>query len=120
MPAESWIDVGASEELSQGPVQQVVLGSARIALSYRDGQFGAISGVCNHVGGPLGEGTLYGEYVVCPRHYWKCHDRTGQREPGYEEDRVPACDMRVENGRVFVRSVPGPHSILLGHRQFAL
>ncbi len=105
MPVDSWIDVGASEELSQRPVQQVVVGSARIALTYSHGQFGAISGVCNHVGGPLGEGKLSGDYVVCPWHYWKFHCRTGEGEPGYEGDRVPAHDVRVENGRVLVRSI---------------
>lgn len=107
MQADSWVDVGASEELCQKPVQQVMLGRTRIALTYKDGQFGAISGVCNHVGGPLGEGVLSGDYVVCPWHYWKFHCRTGQGEPGFEEDRVPAHDVRVDNGRVLVRPVPG-------------
>lgn len=106
MPTDSWIDVGASEELSQRPVQQVMIGNIKIALTYRDGQFGAVSGVCTHVGGPLGEGNLSGEYVVCPWHYWKFHFRTGRGEPGYEEDRVPVHDVRVENGRVLIRSVP--------------
>ena len=106
MDVDSWIDVGASEELSRKPVQEVVLGRIKVALTYKDGQFGAISGVCNHVGGPLGEGNLDGDYVVCPWHYWKFHGRTGEGEPGYEEDRVPAHDVRVENGRVLVRGVP--------------
>jgi multimeric flavodoxin WrbA len=57
------------------------------------------------VGGPLGEGTLDGDYVVCPWHYWKFHCRTGEGEPGYEEDRVPAHDVRVANGRVLVNPV---------------
>jgi nitrite reductase/ring-hydroxylating ferredoxin subunit len=86
MPAESWIDVGASTELSQRPVQQVTLGKTKIALTYQDGKFGAISGVCNHAGGPLVEGTLSGDYVVCPWHYWKYHCRTGEGEPGFAAD----------------------------------
>ena len=106
MQTESWIDVGASEELSRRPVQQVLLGRTKIALTYKDGQFGAISGGCNHVGGPLGEGTLDGDYVVCPWHYWKFHGRTGVGEPGSEDDRVPAYEVRVDKGRVLVRSVP--------------
>ena len=92
MSDNSWVDVGTSAELGQRPVQEVLLGRTRIALTCKDGQFGAISGVCNHVGGPLGEGTLDGDYVVCPWHYWKFHRRTGEGEPGYEEDRVPAHD----------------------------
>ena len=106
MPPDSWIDVGDSAELGRKPVQQVSIGRARIALTFQDGQFGAISGVCNHVGGPLGEGRLDGDYVVCPWHYWKFHCRTGRGEPGFEDDRVPAHDVRVESGRVLVRSVP--------------
>ena len=105
MDNESWTDAGAVDELSQRPVQEMLIGRTRVALTYKDGQFGAISGVCNHVGGPLGKGTLDGDYVVCPWHYWKFHWQSGIGEPGFEADRVPAYDVRVENGRVFVRNV---------------
>jgi nitrite reductase/ring-hydroxylating ferredoxin subunit/multimeric flavodoxin WrbA len=97
-----WIDVGSSAELSRQPVQEVRAGAKRIALTFRDGEFGAISGTCNHVGGPLGHGTLDGEFVVCPWHYYKFHWRTGEGEPGYEADRVPSHDVKVEDGRVLV------------------
>jgi multimeric flavodoxin WrbA/nitrite reductase/ring-hydroxylating ferredoxin subunit len=106
MPGESWIDVGSSEELAGMPVQQVSLGRTKIALTCKDGAFGAISNVCNHVGGPLGLGKLDGDYVECPWHYWKFHRSTGKGEPGFESDCVPAHDVRVENGRVLVRSAP--------------
>jgi multimeric flavodoxin WrbA len=58
------------------------------------------------VGGPLGLGTLEGEYVTCPWHYWKFHRRTGEGEPGYEADKVPAHSVKVEGGRVFVSLEP--------------
>jgi nitrite reductase/ring-hydroxylating ferredoxin subunit/multimeric flavodoxin WrbA len=102
MDADSWIDVGAADELSRKPVQQVLLGKNRIALIHKDGEFSAISGVCNHAGGPLGEGSLDGDYLVCPWHYWKYHCRTGAGEPGYEDDGVPSHAVRVDNGRVQV------------------
>lgn len=105
MDSESWTDVGAAAVLSQRTVQEVLIDHTRIALTFADGQFGAISGICNHVGGPLGAGTLDGEYIVCPWHYWKFQRRTGRGEPGFEEDRVPAYDVRVENGRVLIRNV---------------
>ena len=104
MDGESWTDAGAVDELSQRPVQEVLIGRTKVALTFKDGRFSAISGVCNHVGGPLGAGTLDGDYVVCPWHYWKFHCRTGIGEPGYEADRVPAYDVRVEHGRVLVRN----------------
>lgn len=56
MPNNDWIDVGSREELSQRELQPVTAKRTRLALCFRDGTFSAISGVCNHVGGPLGEG----------------------------------------------------------------
>ena len=102
MPDSEWIDLGPVRDLQRQPVRQVTHGKTKVALVYKDGQFSAISGVCNHVGGPLGEGRLEGEYVVCPWHYWKFHRKTGQGEPGFEEDQVPAYAVKVENERVYV------------------
>lgn len=97
-----WVDVGEASVLQARAVQPVQAGTHKLALTFQDGRFGAISGACNHVGGPLGEGRLEGEYVVCPWHYWKFHARTGLGEPGYEDDKVPAYDVKVEGGRVLV------------------
>ncbi len=100
-----WCDVGPAEELARLPLQEAVLnGRTRIALSFRNGAFSAVSGVCNHVGGPLGQGRLDGDYIVCPWHGWKFHHATGQGEPGYEEDCVPRHEVKVANGRVLVNA----------------
>ncbi len=100
---DDWVDVGSIEELKQKPLQQVVAGGLKLAVSYANGAFGVISGVCNHVGGPLGEGSLDGEYVVCPWHHWKFHRATGEGEPGYEADKVPRHELREEGGRLLVK-----------------
>jgi nitrite reductase/ring-hydroxylating ferredoxin subunit/multimeric flavodoxin WrbA len=102
----SWIDLGPVDDLKEPALRELTVGRQRIALSYRDGQFGAISGVCNHVGGPLGKGHLDGEYVVCPWHHWKFHRGTGFGEPGYEEDRVPGYALKVESGRLLLNPKP--------------
>ncbi len=102
MAEERWEEIGRSDELARTPLAQLTIGRTKIALIHRDGEFGAISGVCNHVGGPLGEGRLDGDYVVCPWHNWKFHWQTGQGEPGFEEDAVPVYATRVEDGRVYV------------------
>ena len=70
-------------------------GGKRIALSYQNGQFGAISGVCNHAGGPLGEGRLDGEFVVCPWHNWKFHCRDWTRRAGVRGGERP--ELRAED-----------------------
>jgi len=50
----------------------------------------------------LGDGSLDGDYLVCPWHQWKFHRITGEGEPGFEEDRIPSFPVKVENGRVWV------------------
>ncbi|MEZ4394383.1 MAG: NAD(P)H-dependent oxidoreductase [Polyangiales bacterium] len=99
---QEWVDLGAASELEQPPLRQVTVGRTRLAVSFREGRFGVISGACNHVGGPLGEGVLAGEYVECPWHYWKFHHATGLGEPGFEDDAVPAYAVKVEGGRLLV------------------
>src|ERR1700674_2838531 len=100
--AENWIDVGAADELSATPLRRISAQNRDIALSFRNGAFGALANACNHVGGPLGEGRLDGDYVTCPWHGWKFHHASGNGEPGFEEDCVPAYPVRVEGGRVLV------------------
>lgn len=100
--AENWVDVGAADELSVTPLRRISVQNREIALSFRNGAFGALANACNHAGGPLGEGRLDGDYVTCPWHQWKFHRQSGKGEPGFEEDCVPAYPVKVESGRVLV------------------
>jgi nitrite reductase/ring-hydroxylating ferredoxin subunit/multimeric flavodoxin WrbA len=101
-----WIDVGAAEDFKRAPLREANLGERLVAVSYKDGKFGVISNVCNHVGGPLGQGRLDGEFVVCPWHQYKFHRCTGEGEPGYEADKVPGYGVKEENGRLLVTAKP--------------
>ena len=104
-PAE-WIDVGAADDFKHAPLREANLGERLVAVSFKDGKFGVISNVCNHVGGPLGKGRLDGEFVVCPWHQYKFHRCSGEGEPGYEADKVPGYGVREENGRLLVTAKP--------------
>ena len=106
MPEPQWVDLGAIEEFRAVPLRQVRVGRVALAVSCVDGELGVISGVCNHIGGPLGEGTLDGDYVTCAWHYWKFHRVTGVGEPGFEDDRVPSHAWREEGGRLLVDLTP--------------
>jgi nitrite reductase/ring-hydroxylating ferredoxin subunit/multimeric flavodoxin WrbA len=111
----SWRDLGPVERFTRRPLTAASSGTTRVVVTYVHGEFSALSGTCNHAGGPLAEGRLDGEYVTCPWHNWKYHWRTGLGEPGYEADAVPRYDVRVENGHLFVSADPvtkrthGPH-----------
>ncbi|MGB5528572.1 MAG: Rieske 2Fe-2S domain-containing protein, partial [Ignavibacteriaceae bacterium] len=100
--SSNWIDLGPTEKFISDKVTSIKIDKTTLAIIYKDEKFGVISGVCNHVGGPLGEGNLDGEYVVCPWHYWKFHFQTGEGEPGYEADKVPSYKWKMENGNLWV------------------
>jgi nitrite reductase/ring-hydroxylating ferredoxin subunit/multimeric flavodoxin WrbA len=104
MSDEKWEDVGPIERFAQADVTEVLIGRTKIAITHTNGEFGAISGTCNHAGGPLGRGRLDGDYVVCPWHNWKFHRATGAGEPGYEDDCVPSYPVQVRDGRLLVRT----------------
>ena len=106
MPDARWRDLGPVESFTSQPLRQVLIDSTPLAISYADSAFGVVSGVCNHVGGPLGEGRLDGDYLVCPWHQWKFHRRSGLGEAGFEEDRIPSHEVRLENGRLLVNLTP--------------
>lgn len=101
-----WHDLGPTVQFSTRPLTAATVGGLKLVITHQAGQFGALSGVCNHAGGPLAEGTLDGEYLVCPWHNWKYHCRTGQGEPGFEADALPRYDVKEEGGHLFVTERP--------------
>lgn len=103
---KNWVDLGLAESLKNPPLKEIPAGKITVALSYKDGKFGAISNVCNHVGGPLGAGRLDGDYVICAWHNWRFHRTTGFGEPGFEEDRVPQFELKIENDHLFINTNP--------------
>lgn len=64
-------------QLPPGELTEVVIEGRQIALCNVDGQIHAIDGVCPHRNGPLGQGALHGNIVVCPWHAWEFDCTTG-------------------------------------------
>lgn len=66
-----------AKELPPGRMKVADVGRFRVAVCNVDGAFYAIEDVCTHDDGPLGEGTLDGREVECPRHGARFDVRTG-------------------------------------------
>lgn len=108
---KNWFDLGSIDLLKDPPLREIFVDGKPIALSYKDGKFGAVLGICTHVGGPLGKGRLDGDYIVCPWHYWQFHRIAGSAQPGYE-DKVPQYELEIENEHLFINKAP----ITKGHK----
>ena len=115
MSKVQWHRLGRVDDLKTKPLQQIQAGEVLLALSYRDGEFGAISGRCNHAGGPLGNGQVDADgYVVCPWHHWHFHRLTGQARPGIAAA-APRYDLKIENGDLFVNLVAATKRLNASH-----
>ena len=98
-----FIAVKKIEDLPPGSCLSIDLEDRGIALFNLNGQVHALDNTCPHAGGPLGEGKMDGEVVVCPWHGWKFHIPTGickkNPSPSWTVQRY---DVRVVDGVIQV------------------
>jgi nitrite reductase/ring-hydroxylating ferredoxin subunit len=59
---------------------QIEVGEETVALCNAGGEVHALDGICPHAGGPLGQGALHGNMIVCPWHAWEYDCVTGQHD----------------------------------------
>jgi 3-phenylpropionate/trans-cinnamate dioxygenase ferredoxin component len=92
----------AVTQLPPGTGTELSLGGKAIALFNVDGIFYALSNTCLHRGGPLGQGFVEGETVMCPWHAWTFNVKTGENVVNGEL-KVPSYEVKVEDGQVLVK-----------------
>jgi len=73
-----FVKVASVSELARGSGKAIEVMGKTIALFNVDGTIYATDNTCLHQGGPLGEGELMGEVVICPWHQWEYNVRTGE------------------------------------------
>lgn len=89
-------------DLPPGQGREASVGGKPVALFNVDGQFYAIGNTCIHRGGPLGQGFVEGDTVMCPWHAWTFNVRTGENVVNGEM-KVARYEVKVEDGEVLVR-----------------
>ena len=72
------VTVAKRSEIACGRVRIVTVDGERIAVANVDDAFYAIEDRCSHDDGPLGEGTLRGGEIECPRHGARFDVKTGR------------------------------------------
>lgn len=97
-----FVRVADAAELAPGSGKEIVVGGQSLALFNMDGRFHAIGNRCAHRGGPLGQGTLVGQVVMCPLHAFAFDVTTGI-SPDDPQLRVPSYEVEVSDGGVFVK-----------------
>ena len=104
---DGFVDVCAVGDIPEDRARIATLGGERVAVFRHDGCVSAISNLCRHQNGPLGEGKVIDGCVTCPWHGYQ-YDPASGRAPKPFTEKVPTFDVRVERGRVLVH--PRPHA----------
>lgn len=73
-----FVSVAKLSELRDGECRVVVAANQEIALFNVAGRVCAVTNVCPHRGGPIGDGVLDGRVVACPWHGWEFDVTTGK------------------------------------------
>jgi nitrite reductase/ring-hydroxylating ferredoxin subunit len=79
----------------------------RVAIFKYDGKISAISNVCRHQNGPLGEGKIIDGCVTCPWHGYQYLAEDGASPPPFTE-KVSTFQTRIVDGRVWIDPKPNP------------
>jgi sulfoxide reductase heme-binding subunit YedZ len=105
--AAGFVDVCAASEVPENRGRTVCLSGERVAVFRYDGKVSAVSNVCKHQNGPLGEGKIVGGCIVCPWHGYEYEPASG-RAPAPFTERLSTFSVRVIRGRVLVNPVAHP------------
>src|SRR6266508_2029672 len=91
-----FVKVASTGDLALGRGKMVEVSGKKIALFNLEGSFYAIDDTCPHVGGPLSEGEIQGEKVICPWHGSIFNIKTGEVLGPPARTEVASYNVRVE------------------------
>jgi len=99
----SWIRITPADNIPLREGRAVSLGGEEIAIFNLGAKFLAVSNRCPHRGGPLAEGIVSGESVVCPLHGWKLCLTSGEvKRPPEQQACVQLYPVKVVDGIVLL------------------
>lgn len=95
------VPVFAEEDLPLGQIRHIKIDKRDIAVAHTQTGYHALSNLCRHAFGPLGEGFLEGDIAICPWHGWRYDVTTGSTD--HPNADVKTYETTVRNGWVFVK-----------------
>jgi nitrite reductase (NADH) small subunit len=106
-----WVRVTTTDNIPVREGRPVRIGSHEIAIFNLGDRFLATDNRCPHQGGPLCDGIVTGESVVCPLHAWKVNLANGsiERPTAGKDHCVRTYPVRVDQ-HVLVVGVPAAAS----------
>jgi nitrite reductase/ring-hydroxylating ferredoxin subunit len=99
---DEFVEACLIEEIPEKRACVRTISGERVAIFKYDGKISAISNVCQHQNGPLGEGKIGDDgCITCPWHGFQYKPETGASPPPFTE-KVPTYNVKIADGKVFV------------------
>ncbi len=97
-----FIEIAPVSELPNGERLFVDIANKSIVIFNIAGQYFAIGDVCSHDDGPVGDGIIEGNNIVCPRHGGEFDIRTGRAMQMPAVVDIPAYPVKIIDGNILV------------------
>ena len=104
-PMEDFVDVAGIDDLPTGRAKTLKVGERSIALYHTKGGFFASDNECPHRGGPLGQGDIIGEEIVCPWHLWGFDVLSGVCTGNFQLS-IVTHEVKIDRDRILVKLAP--------------
>lgn len=104
---DEYVEACRVADIPESRARIVCLSGERVAIFKYEGKISAVSNVCQHQNGPLGEGKIVNGCITCPWHGYQYLPETGASPPPFVE-KVPTFNVRVKGGRIYVHPKPNP------------
>ena len=101
-----FVKLATKQELpAEGEAKEFTVGEKIVCVANVNGTISAMDNVCLHRGGPLGQGVIEGDKLVCPWHGWMWDPKTGAsaHDPTVK---LPVYPIKTEGDDVLVELTP--------------
>jgi len=96
-----WVLVGKLSDIPNTLAKIVKVGPENIAVFKYDNKISAVSNVCKHQNGPLGEGRIIDGCITCPWHGYQYYPHNGCSPPPFTE-KINTYKTMIEKDEVWV------------------
>ena len=95
-----FLEIAPADQLPEGERLYIEVGGKQIVIFNLAGKLFAIGDVCSHDNGPVGDGEIEENEIICPRHGARFDIRTGKATSLPAIVDIPAYPVRVVDGMV--------------------
>jgi 3-phenylpropionate/trans-cinnamate dioxygenase ferredoxin component len=95
-----YLDIASEDQLLDGERLFVEIGGKSIVVFKLAGKYFAIGDVCSHDNGPVGDGEIEENEIICPRHGGRFDITTGKATSLPALVDIPAYPVRVVEGMI--------------------